>query len=139
MGLFDPNQTKPGDPCPRAAAAACDWCRQVRTLQDALYRAANMARVLAATSDAESRLNGLRRLWKEAMDAANAAIPLTARAPAAAQLDLQARPVPIPSDHLTCWEARCGVMIARWRWWTITEGRNNSAARSAGNMVSEAI
>jgi hypothetical protein len=98
MGLFDPNRTEPGDPCPHDTTAACDWCRQVRTLQDALYRAANMARCIASYHDGESRLRALRQLWKEAMDAANAAIPLTARAPAAAQLELRTRPVPIPSD-----------------------------------------
>jgi hypothetical protein len=98
MGLFDPNRTEPGDPCPHDTTAACDWCRQVRTLQDALYRAANMARVVATCQDAESRLNGLRRLWKEAVDAANAAIPLTASTVAVPRLEPRTRPVPIPSD-----------------------------------------
>jgi hypothetical protein len=98
MGLFDPNRTEPGDPCPHDTDTACNWCRQVRILQDALCRTANMARVLAATNDAASRLNGLRRLWKEAMDAANAAIPLTASTAAVPRLEPRTRPVPIPSD-----------------------------------------
>jgi hypothetical protein len=69
MGLFD-NGIEPDDPCQHNGKTACDHCRQVRILRDALFAVANAARKAAAMRDEEHRLNVLRYIWKTATDAA---------------------------------------------------------------------
>jgi hypothetical protein len=71
MGLFD-NGIEPDDPCPHRTDTACDHCRQVRTLRDALFSVANGIRAAVPIDDEEARLNVLRHAYRRAISAARA-------------------------------------------------------------------